>query len=99
MNFQYGDVKSSFKMYPKISERNLVSLSIGAGSFVLFYSLWQYYTAPHYLESDVQRGAPISTAAASSIALSKHSGESDRDHKLLLETLTQPRIYTERKVL
>ena len=98
MNFQYGEVKSDFKLFPRVSERNLVSLSIGVGSFVLFYSLWQYYTAPHYFETDVQRGSPLKQGA-DKLILAKHSGESERENQLLVETITSPLMYTERKLL
>jgi 4a-hydroxytetrahydrobiopterin dehydratase len=81
MNFQYGETRSSFRQFPRITERNLVSLSVGVGTFVLAYSLWQYFTAPHYYSDDVQRGKPINQEAASNLALSQHPNQTAREHE------------------
>ena len=93
MNFQYNDVKSSFKMFPRVTERNLVSLCIGTGSLVLFMSIYNYYTAPHYYEKK-----EINQAAANSLMFAKNEKESDMENLILQESFA-PKIYTERKVL
>ena len=58
MNQMYSETQSSFKMFPRFSERSLVNACIGVGTFVFFYSYFQWMTNYSY-ENDVQRGAPL----------------------------------------
>jgi hypothetical protein len=45
-------------MYSRVPERLLVSMSIGVGSFVLFVSIFNWYTSSSH-ETDYQRGKPL----------------------------------------
>lgn len=58
INKSFNETKAYFKMYNRIPEKLLASLSIGVGSFVLFVSIFNWYTtSPH--ETDYQRGKPL----------------------------------------
>ena len=57
MNTTYSDC-SSFTMFPRFQERQLVQACIGVGSFVALYSLFQWASSSK-TENDVQRGAPL----------------------------------------
>ena len=62
MNVAYNDTKGQFNMYPRVSEKSLVHLSIAVGTFVLCSSIFNYFTSFEH-PSDVQRGAPINRGA------------------------------------
>lgn len=68
MNVAYNETKSSFKMYPWVQEKSMVSLCIGVGSFVLLSSIWNYMTSTG-MENDVQKGKPLPRDAALKQAL------------------------------
>lgn len=48
MNLMYSETKSSFKMFPWITEKTLISLSVGVGSFVVVYSMYRYFVLAGY---------------------------------------------------
>ena len=59
MNQMYSETQSSFKMFRRIEERQMVSACIGVGTFVLLFSYFKYHSAPSSFETDEQRGAPL----------------------------------------
>jgi hypothetical protein len=67
-------------MFPRITQRQWTSLSIGVGSFVFFASLWKYYTAASYHETDVQRGSPLPKTLPSNYGQLQLEGESVENH-------------------
>ena len=58
MNQVYSETKSSFKMFQRFQERQMVNLCIGVGTFVFLYSYFQWMTS-YSFESDTQRGKPL----------------------------------------
>lgn len=59
MNSMYSDTKSTFNPYPRMTESQWISLCVASGSFVLGFSLFKYFTVPNGVETDTQRGAPL----------------------------------------
>ena len=59
MNQEFSKTQRFFNMYPRITERMWSSLSIGVGTFVLFFSIYNYVTAETYGRTDAQRGQPL----------------------------------------
>jgi len=52
MNQMFDDTKSTFAMFPRFTERSLLSLSVGVGGFVMLVSFFNLVTSYGY-ESDV----------------------------------------------
>jgi hypothetical protein len=48
MNLMYSETKSSFNMFPRITEKTLISLSVGVGSFVVIYSIYRFTVLSGY---------------------------------------------------
>ena len=67
MNLKYDNTLRTFKPYPWITEKQLLSLCIGVGTFVFAYSVFQLATAQEY-ESDWQRGAPLEKSGKAAIS-------------------------------
>lgn len=52
MNTSYNDTKSTYKMFPRITDKTLVNMCIATGTFVFAFSLFQWATLPSH-ETDV----------------------------------------------
>jgi len=56
MNTAYTEVRSSFKMYPWLSEQQWASLKIGMGLFVSTAFFFKFVTGTNYEQNDYGRG-------------------------------------------
>ena len=59
MNQSYNDTQSTFKMFRRIDDKQMLSLCVGVGTFVLLYSAFNWVTMTEHLTAE-QRGKPLS---------------------------------------